>query len=326
MAARVGDSSLATDVVRVLVQRTSRLEIHQYEALLMAYMGNNDLKTALRVLCIMKKAHLEPSEGATRPIFTFLTEEGGSLGNKSTHITPYDAWKMLQDLHEDGHPIPVAAANVILSAASMSTTLSLASTIDLYKQLHKICPDGPNTATFNILLQGCSKASGHGQSVKAEAMFLASEMVALNIKADELTYDRLILICLGHSHKEGEEAEALEDAMKYLDEMRVAFGIPLPHPYGPTRSEAENQAISIKGAPLRTGTWNALIKRCAERGDERIWALLEEMEELGLSTQRLRIAIEERQRKRHDETEKLHGTNGRPQDNGETEWMLPSDM
>lgn len=292
-AARASDSSLATDVVRVLSQRVSRLDMNHYEALLAAYVNSGDIRTALRILSIMKKARLEPTEGTTRPIFAYLTSQDPfpTSMNSTTateRITPDAAFSILSRMSKDGHNIPVAAINAVLSAEIMGGANhpgSLKSAIAMYKELHPICPDGPNTDTFNILLQGCAKTP----NAKADAMFVASEMVALGARADELTYDRLVLVCLGSSNSDdpleiagpADQAselvdEGLEDALRYTAEMREIF------------STAEKKA-----APLRNGTWSALIKRCADRGDERAWDLLEEMEGLGLGTQRLRAIVGE---------------------------------
>jgi pentatricopeptide repeat protein len=292
-AARASDSGLASDVIRVLSQRTSRLDMHHYEALLAAYVNSGDLQTALRILCIMKKARLEPTEGTTRPIFAYLVSQrplpnSSDARDATEKIAPKKALSLLTSLSEDGHLVPVAAVNAIISAEIMGGTdsrESLQSAIVMYKQLHLICRDGPNTDTFNILLQGCAKTA----NAKADAMFLASEMVALGIRADELTYDRLVLVCLGDntntssseaSQQVGEHSQAidegLEDALRYTAEMREIFG-----------------TTEKRAAPLRNGTWTALVKRCADRGDERAWHLLEEMEGLGLGTNRLKASVVE---------------------------------
>lgn len=87
------------------------------------------------------------------------------------------------------------------------------------------------------------------------AMFLASEMVALNVPPDALSYDRLILLCL-NVDIEGRE-EAFEDAWKYWEEMRGVGWRP------------------------RWGTAKKLAVRCCERGDEKVWRLVRDAEEVG---------------------------------------------
>lgn len=113
----------------------------------------------------------------------------------------------------------------------------------------------PDATTINLLLQGCGKAFSTGQHapyiLKERAMFLATEMVELGLKATPLTYDRLILVCLGQ--------ENYEDALNYLGEM---------------------EALGWRNK-LRGGTWNALVRRLARQEDERVDELLAWMEEDG---------------------------------------------
>ena len=146
----------------------------------------------------------------------------------------------------DGHVIAVAATNVVIEALSSLGEVDRA--VQMYKELYQICDAGPSTETFNILLRGVSK-SNNGKDL---AMFLASEMNALGAKPDQLTYDRLILVCL--------REDDYEDAFRYLEEMRHA------------------------GASwwMRRGTAIALVRRCAAAGDIRAWDLLSEMTKRGV--------------------------------------------
>lgn len=188
----------------------------------------------------------------TRPLFLYLS-----------HFIhrPQEAWGLLQLLYEDGHQIPVGAINVILEANVALDDID--ESIAMYKQLHTICTTGPNTETFNILLRGLSQKYG-----KDTAMFLAAEMRALNVKPNELTYDRLILICL--------QGEDYEDSFNYLEEMKVV---------GISRGERWW---------MRPGTAISLVRRCVARKDERVWELLTEMEKRGYTvTQRLRTWAEQ---------------------------------
>lgn len=251
-AARNQDPNLATDVVRVLAGRTSKLDIHHYEALITAYIGSSDLKSALQILGIMKKAGLEPTDGTTRSIYTHIS---------TTERLPADAFKILQSLKKEGQTVPTAAVNVILEASVSQGHLQGA--VEQYKALHTICPNGPNTATFNNLLQGCAKTFGN----KDLAMFLASEMAALGIRPNVMTYDRLVLVCLME--------DDYEDAFRYMDEMKRTFG----------------------NSELRTGTLHALVKRCVAVGDERAWSLLNELEGKGHSRGKLRSWAEEEWKK-----------------------------
>jgi hypothetical protein len=203
----------------------------------------------------MAKAGLEPDSSTTRPLFLYLTQNT-SLSDK--------AWRVLKSLHQDGHVIPTAAVNVVIEAKVQRGHLGPA--VEFYKELHTICESGPNTETFNILLQGISR-----QPDKSRAMFFASEMRALGVKADRLTYDRFILVCVYD--------EDYEDAFRYLQEMKTVG--------------ADKEENGQKGWWMRGGTATALVQRCAKAGDPRVWGLLTEMRERGLDHGRLRKQVED---------------------------------
>lgn len=247
LCARHSDPELATSAVKILSSRSS-LSHHHYEALVAAYIGSEDLKTAMRVLSIMSKAGMGPDAGSTRPIYLYLV---------SKPDLPAKAWEVLESLHEDGHLIPTAAANVVIEANLAGGRLLEA--VELYKALYKICEAGPDRNTFNVLFQGASQ-----QKRKDLAMFLASEMRAYKIKPDELTYDRLILVCLTE--------DDYEDAFRYYEEM-VSTG--------------------NSGWWMRGGTASSMVKRCVAARDERAWDILAEMERRSIGTYHLKKWAEE---------------------------------
>jgi pentatricopeptide repeat protein len=150
----------------------------------------------------------------------------------------------------------VAAANVVIEATIHTGQVERA--VELYKKLHDICKGGPNTETFNALLQGTSR---HDR--KDLSMFLAGEMQALGIKPDYLTYDRLILACL--------KQDDYEDAFRYLEEM-VDVGADQPD----------------GGWYMRPGTAKLMIERCVGNGDQRTWKILDEMDRRQMKTFSLR--------------------------------------
>lgn len=236
-AARHGNFRLATDVFRILSRRTNTLQLCNYEALLEAYITASDLRTALTILTIMASGGVQPEEATTRPLYLYL---------RDSTSRPPEALSILRDLKDAQRAIPTVAINCILEASIHQD--DLASAIEIYKVLHTLCPAGPTTATFNALFRGCSKASR-----KDLAMFLASEMLALKIPPDALTYDRLILVCI-----DGKGKEDYADAFRYFEEMKGMGWWP------------------------RRGTLVAMAKRCCEDEDERVFGLLEEMEGRGM--------------------------------------------
>ncbi|CAG8951991.1 hypothetical protein HYFRA_00000726 [Hymenoscyphus fraxineus] len=240
LAARYADPILATAAVKRLSSRRTALSSFHFEALLAAYTGAEDLTTAFRILNIMEKAKIKPESASTRPIYTYLSQSPSR---------PKQAWHVIQDLFTQGHPIHVAAVNVIIEGAIANDSFEEA--MGYYKELHKFCAKGPSTETFNIIFQGAEKC----ENMKSTAMFLVKEMIAAGVKADFLTYDRLILICL--------KEDDYEDAFRYLDEM-IEVG----------KDKFEN---GQKGWWMRRGTAGLMVRRCAEKGDERAKLILDQI-------------------------------------------------
>lgn len=245
-AARHGDTYLATSVLRILGRRSGNpIQLHHYEALIETYVTGDDLRTAFTLLTIMTAADQAPTEASTRPIYVYLCQSPGR---------PATAIKMLQELHERDRQIPVQAVNVVMQASIQHRDLP--SALNLYKTLHTISSGlHPDTATFNILIRGCCQASR-----KDLAMFLASEMTALKVPPDALTYDRFILVCLNSE-------DELEDAWRYFEEMQ-----------------------SLNWWP-RDGTLLALARRGCEQGDTRVWNLARTPDGKGLSKFKLQELV-----------------------------------
>lgn len=246
-AARHGDIYLATSALRILGRRSGNpIQLHHYEALLETYITAEDLRTPFTLLTIMAAAGHPPTEASTRPIFTHLSQSPSLVAT---------AVLILEELYEQDRQIPIQAINVIMEAYIFHR--DLASSLSMYKTLHNFGDSlKPNTATFNLLFRGCTQAA-----CKDLAMFLASEMVALKVAPDELTYDRLTLVCLNSEN-------SIDDAWRYFEEMRGLGWWP------------------------RNGTAMALAKRACERGDQRIWRLTEK-EGKAVSKSKVESLIEE---------------------------------
>jgi len=266
LAARNADPGLATSAIRILSSRRTALSLYHYEALLAAYTGSRDLSTAFRILGIIQKAGFEPDSSTTRPLFTYLS------GRK---YLPVKAWRVLETQFKEGHTIHIAAINVVIEACIAAGDFNHA--IELYKELHTLCEAGPSVETFNILLQGAGK-----RRAKDSAMFLAAEMIALGIKPDFLTYDRLIVACLNQ--------DDYEDSFRYLEEM-VDMG----------KDKFEN---GQKGWWMRRGTASALVRKCAQAGDKRAWDILVEMEKRGMEVESVKLGADEAWAKLCPDTQK----------------------
>ncbi|KAF1992203.1 hypothetical protein K402DRAFT_300827, partial [Aulographum hederae CBS 113979] len=204
-ASRHADPHLATDVFRVLGTRKTEFELEHYELLMEAYVSAGELEPALSVLSVMAAAGCEPVGETSRAIYEYLrTRKDG----------PDEAWRTLRKMKDQFRLIPIEAANVIIESCTALENLDQALTY--YKQIPAVVSplnkklqganDGkgsgsstirwrtygsPNTRTFNILLREISR-----RGRKDLATFLASEMRALGIPPDALTYDRIIITCL----------------------------------------------------------------------------------------------------------------------------------
>ena len=241
-ATRQGDTHLATSILHVLSRRTgSPVQRHHYEALLETYVASKDLRTAFTLLVTMEKAGFTPTEASTRPIFTYLRQPRES---------PEKAREILYSLRDEGVTILIQAVNVLIESYIYHQNLSAA--LELYKSMQTLsCELGPDTATFNALLRGCALYKR-----KDVAMFLASEMVALKITPDALTYDRLLLVCLTSD-------DGLGNAWRYLEEMKAAGWWP------------------------RGGTAIRFAKKACALGDPRVWDLVQDGQGRGISKERV---------------------------------------
>lgn len=259
-ASRKGDAALATSVFHVMGKRGSIFTAIHYEQLLNTYLTTKpiDLRAALTVLTIMSTVKLEPNTTSTRALFNYL---------KSDKDKTFEAFEILTELNEAHRPVPIAALNLVIEAHVQHKDLHQALTI--YKAMHTFEPlsaaSDPhkhlaNVDTFNHLLRGCRRGMAEADADHDTAVFLVSEMIALNIKPNALTYDRLVLVCLG-AHK-------LDDAWRYFEEMEGLDMFP------------------------RLNTATVLAKELAAAGDKRCWDVLERVHDLGMVQGRIRLDIE----------------------------------
>ncbi|KAF3044966.1 hypothetical protein E8E11_006538 [Didymella keratinophila] len=245
LASRHGDIALATDVFRILTSRETIFTTHHYELLIATYLGAGALSDALSVILIMLDANLKVDSGTCQPLFLYLRsapppppqtviDEHGEEKVEQLSM-PLHAFTLLQSFEAQGRKIPTAAVNCCIQA---SVALgSLPEALDMYKALHTVASAGPNTETFNILFRGCSQAGR-----KDLAMYLANEMISLNLRPDRITYDRLVWVCA--------QAGDLDDAVNYFEEMRAA------------------------GMRPRRGTYEMLLNKLVDADDERCVAVL----------------------------------------------------
>ncbi|KAL1648928.1 hypothetical protein SLS61_006660 [Didymella pomorum] len=250
LASRHGDIALATDVFRILTSRETLFTTHHYELLIATYLGASALNDALSVILIMVDANLKVDSGTCHPLFLYLRsappppvqtviDEHGAEKEEALSM-PMHAFTLLQSFEAQGRKIPTALVNCCIQAAVALGSLPEA--LDINKALHTVAASGPNTETFNILFRGCSQ---HAR--KDLAMYLANEMISLNLRPDRITYDRLITVCASSSD--------LNDAVNYFEEMRNA------------------------GLRPRRGTYEMLLNKLVDKDDERCVAVLRDYKE-----------------------------------------------
>lgn len=183
---------------------------------------------------------LPPQRASPSPPQTVIDAHGSE--KEESLSLPLHTFTLLQSFEAQGRKIPTAVVNCCIQASIAQGSLPEA--LDMYKALHTVAASGPNTETFNILFRGCSQ-----DGRKDLAMFLANEMLALNLKPDRITYDRLIMVC--------ERSGDLDDAVNYFEEMRNA------------------------GMRPRRGTYERLMNALVDRDDERCVMVLKDYKESG---------------------------------------------
>lgn len=238
-AARHGDVGLASDVFRLIGERKQILTQYQYEMLVDTYVQARDIEKAASVLCVMHENGFAADEHSTRRLFRWARREIDR---------PKSLFGILRGLARACRQVPLALVHVAMEASLYQKDVELA--IEQYKALNSVCPGGPATETFNVLLRHL-----HGR--KDLAMYLVAEMVERGIQPDHLTHDRLLLVCLVE--------EDYEDAFTQYREMRK------------------------RGFTPRGGTFAVLAKRCAAAGDERAWQVLSMMADCGIDERKILV-------------------------------------
>ena len=256
-AARRGDIRLATDVIKILGQRSTPLAVHHYESLLEAYLAASDLRTALKVFEMMQSSRHPPTDATARPLYLFLRKSQSRCDDAFAILSRRRARPLAGTPNKVKQAsMPVCVYNALIEARI--DVMGLDSALDLYHILPSLCPNQvPTTHTFNVLLRECRLAER-----KDVALFLAAEMEVRKVAADELTYDRMILICLGDSDR-----QSLDDAWKYWERLRKQGWWP------------------------RYGTSVALANSLLKAGDDRAYELYKQYEAAGIDAQSIRRMI-----------------------------------
>ena len=190
-AAQAGDIKLATAIFDLLTQRSANsIQLQHFETLIEAYVNSGDVKTAITLLATAQQSGHLPKKASTRPILAAL----GSSQEKAER-----ALEWLEELRDLNRGIPLAAFNVVIESfvhledmeGAMLTYNTFSTSIVPDFPSSPVPRRGADTETFNLLLEGCVVVRD-----KIRAEFLASEMLALKVVPDAMTYDALVRVCM----------------------------------------------------------------------------------------------------------------------------------
>lgn len=178
-AARAGDPRLATSVFRVLTQRNETIQLTEYETLIEALLKASSPESALRVLCALPRVDIDPEDGTTRSLVSFLRADN--------QYPPSAAWSFLGSLAAeadgaDAPSVPIAVVNAIMEAhVDVREPLGAQNVYDAHTDARL---PTPNLRTFHILLRACV-ALGDVQEV--ERIFRM--MSTFDVNADLFSYE-----------------------------------------------------------------------------------------------------------------------------------------
>ncbi|KAI1459134.1 hypothetical protein F4805DRAFT_102714 [Annulohypoxylon moriforme] len=246
------DAPLAMSALQMLSNRSRKLELHHYEALIDIHAQQGDLRKAFTVLCIVAKAGLRPDLSSTRSIFRILRKSSAETDN---------ALAIFGDLRLR-YKVPSAAFNVVLEATQVHHVFKVA--LDLYRNIRQFCADGPDLETYHVLFNHCTR----GRSMN----FLVAEMQTFSIEPVEATYDHLIRI--------SSLQDNYEQAFHFLEKMKASKTAGLPNDWWISRGSA--LALIRRCIQAEDIRAQELIERCRERGmsiDTEVQQLLDDIRE-----------------------------------------------
>ncbi|KAI8062486.1 hypothetical protein BC940DRAFT_308740 [Gongronella butleri] len=195
VAGQMGDTKLASDVIRQLGTSGYPYKEHYFIPLMEAFVAKDDLKSAFHVLDIMRMSGVLPTKRSTFAISV-------QLSKNVDHID--QAYYLLEEIKKENKTVDVAAFNMVVQACSLAKDIGR--TVATYREAEQLGVQ-PNIDTFNAVLDACllSKMNGMGQIVITE---LKKAKVAPN--AD--TFTKMIALSC--------DKRNYEDAFVYLEEMK----------------------------------------------------------------------------------------------------------
>jgi pentatricopeptide repeat protein len=229
-AAAHSDVEMAMQALEILIERKVQMRVHHFEPMIESYSANGDLDGALRTLCYMRKAGLDPRKDSTRPFFQRLREH-------PEDIALYDrALRQLKSNSESG--VPLAAVNVLIEA--QCATCNTASALQTYSELQSHFGLSPNADTFlpffqfdapdDLKMEMAKESTRYDRCIPALPAKTLARLASLATRKGHLDVAGALLLKMDESYqaekreRAGDQTEldtAVPDAwVKYQDEVR----------------------------------------------------------------------------------------------------------
>lgn len=206
VAAKAGDTKLATDTIRQLSTSGYPYKEHYFTPLMEAFIVKEDLKSAFNVLDIMRLSGIPPTMRATLPIRSKLNKDIESVDK---------AYYLLEEMKKENKTVDISAFNAVVAACAEAKDLNR--TVATYREAANLGVV-PNVDTYNCVLDACihTRMKGMGQIV-------IDEMKKAEITPNLDTYSKMIaLACTQKNY---------EDAFVFLEEMKSYDIVPPQHCY-----------------------------------------------------------------------------------------------
>lgn len=195
VAARKGDTSLATDVIRQLSKNGYPYKEHYFTPLMEAFVVKDDLKSAFNVLDIMRISGVPPTMKSVYNLRKRLSTSTAMIDK---------AYFTLEEMKKEKKPIDIVAFNVVVAACADAG--DVVRTIGTYREAAKLGIT-PDVDTYNAILDVCINGR-----VEDMDNVVITEMKNANVTPNVDTYVKMIEIC--------SRRKDFEQAFQYLEQMK----------------------------------------------------------------------------------------------------------
>ncbi|KAG0741338.1 hypothetical protein G6F57_008494 [Rhizopus arrhizus] len=199
VAAKKGDTKLATDVIRQLSTNGYPYKEHYFTPLMEAFLVKDDLKSAFNVLDIMRVSGVPPTMNAIYALREKLSKDIKTIDK---------AYYILEELRREKKAVDVTAFNVVVAACADAGDLER--TISTHREAENLGVK-PDVDTYNAILDVCIKAR-----VDKMDKVVIEEMKKANISPNIDTYIKMIELSCNRAN--------YEEAFSYLETMKE-YGI-----------------------------------------------------------------------------------------------------